>query len=189
MKVTITKVTNWTRVLNAARMTVHKKALESEPTDKFKEDILFAEHSPIRDLEFDVVLEGIPSFVSTHLVRHTQGLEKFVTTSREDRTGVKRSERKQTDLVDMMLSLNAQAFINISRKRLCSCADPETIKVWKAVIAELAKIEPMLAKRCVRECIYRGFCPERTEDCCGFVHSNLFATQLKEYRTRNEAGR
>ena len=34
----------------------------------------------------------------------------------------------------MEMDANIQALINISEKRLCTCADPTTIKYWEAVL-------------------------------------------------------
>jgi hypothetical protein len=54
------------------------------------------------------------------------------------------------------MTCNAQAFINISRKRLCKgCASPETRQAWEIVIKALSEIDPILAEKCVPECIYR----------------------------------
>jgi len=86
MKIEITPISNWQRVVDAARWTVNKGTLGHEPTDSFKHSILIAEHSPIRLLEYDIKLSGIPNKVANHLVRHHQGVEKFVGTHRADRT-------------------------------------------------------------------------------------------------------
>lgn len=49
MKVELTNIKGtWNEILNRARTTVHKEELSKEPSDKFKEGILMAEHSPIR---------------------------------------------------------------------------------------------------------------------------------------------
>lgn len=186
MKVEVKRVTDWQRVLNAARKTVHKDSLDKEPSDDFKRKILMSEHSPIRLLEFDVSLKDVPYFVVMHLVRHKHGFEPFVSTSREDRTGVKRADRRQTDLIDCQFSLNAQAFINISRKRLCSCADIETRKTWIAIIDALREVEPILASLCVPECEYRGFCPEINS--CGMDKLPSFNSILEVYRNRKLNG-
>lgn len=79
---------------------------------------------------------------------------------------------------------NAQALINISRKRLCSCASPETPETreaWQKVKDEVAKCEPELASCMVRECIYRGFCPEMFG--CGYDKTEVFKQELEEYRS------
>lgn len=38
------------------------------------------------------------------------------------------------DSVPMEVDANIQALINISMRRLCTCADPITIKYWQAVL-------------------------------------------------------
>lgn len=86
----------------------------------------------------------------------------------------------------MDMTCNAQAFINISRKRLCKCASKETREAWIQVIEYLKTIDPILAEKCVPECVYRGFCPE-TDRCCGYVNTGTYMLQRKEYlRTDNE---
>lgn len=178
-------VTSWKRVLNAARRTVGKKPLDKEPSDNFKAKILLAEHSPIRLLEFDWTWEDIKQWVSTHLVRHHEGCEKFVHTQRVDRNpllkGLNRDELPQGLLNEMDMTANAQALINISRKRLCNCASPETREAWKAVIEKVKQVDPIIAEKCVPECVYRGFCPE-FDRCCGYVNSKQYQEQLKIYR-------
>ena len=197
---------NWIRVVNAARRTWGKKPLDKEPSDKFKKKILLAEHSPIRLLEYDFTIENLRQWVTVHLVRHHEGCEKFVHTQRQDinsevevitkrlievlqEEGLLREGWKERDYMfqgegnDMDMTCNAQAFINISRKRLCmGCASPETRLAWKLVIDALREVDPVLAEKCVPECLYRGFCPE-TDRCCGYVNTDAYQEQLKEYRS------
>lgn len=160
MEVIVTQVTSWKRALNAARMTIGKKPLDREPSNEWKEKIIRAEHSPIRLVEYDIILKDIPSFVATHLVRHHEGCEKFVCTNREDRRDVKPEEVNRLTPVTMLMSCNAQALINISRKRLCTCASKETREAWQRVKDAVAKIDPVVAKHMLRECEYRNMCPE-----------------------------
>lgn len=108
-------ITPWSAVLDNARFTMNKPDINKEPTDSFKEQILISEHSPIRSLIVKWDFVDIPYFVMVHLVRHHIGVEKFVTTSRSDRTGISRDELKQTDLVSMRCEANVQALINISK--------------------------------------------------------------------------
>ena len=177
---------DWIRVVNAARRTWGKEPIDHEPSDKFKKEILLAEHSPIRLLEYDFTIADIRQWVTVHLVRHHEGCEKFVHTQRQDMNdqiekitkeivriceveGLTRDGWRERDYLfqgqenDMDMTCNAQAFINISRKRLCiGCASPETRKAWEIVIEKLEEIDPILASVCVPECIYRGgFCPEK----------------------------
>jgi hypothetical protein len=171
---------DWISVRNSARNTVNKGPIYSEVSTDFKRKILMAEHSPIRKLQFEAIFEEIESFVSTHLVRHKNGVEHFVTTRRSDRTGVNRCQLSQCELVDHEIDLNAQACIFISRKRKCLQADPATRGAWNAFIDALAEFEPELASRCVRECVYRnGLCPEMQS--CGFNQTKAFAKELRNY--------
>ena len=163
----LTQVTTWKRALNAARRTIGKNKLEKNPSKSWEAKILLAEHSPIRLVEYDWTWQDIMQWVTTHIVRHHEGCEKFVHSQRGDRRklSVPRNELPQGELNDMDMTANAQAIINISRKRLCSCASKETREAWKQVIDEIRKIDPVLADKCVPECIYRGFCPEWMSSC------------------------
>lgn len=181
MKIEITRVTDWKRVVDAARFTQGKKSLGREPSDEFKKQMILSEHSPLRELEFDIKMYGIPYWVSNHFVRHVHA-QPFVSTSRPDITGSKipRHEMRQDDLVNLQLSLNAQEIINISKLRLCNKASKETREVWYKVIDELVQIEPYLASACVPQCVYRGFCPEPKS--CGRTNTNFFTFARKHYK-------
>lgn len=195
---------NWLRVVNAARRTWGKTPINHEPSDKFKRKILLAEHSPIRLLEYDFTIENIRQWVTVHLVRHHEGCEKFVHTQRQDineeienivakvievlsDAGITNNGWRERDYLfqgqcnDMDMTCNAQSFINISRKRLCSCASKETREAWKQVIKYLREVDPVLADKCVPECLYRGFCPE-FDRCCGYVNTEAYRKRLEEYR-------
>lgn len=159
MEVKVKQVTSWERAYEAALFTVGKRPVKGV-TDEWKDKMLMAEHSPIRLVEYDIYLYGIQSFVATHLVRHHVGCEKFVVTNREDRRNINPEEVNRLTPVNMLMTCNAQALINISRKRLCTCASKETREVWKAVKEAIAEIDPIMAKHMVRECEYRNMCPE-----------------------------
>ena len=79
------QISGWKRALNAARFTAGKKPLDKEPSDEWKRKILLAEHSPIRLVEYDWIWDEIQQWITTHLVRHHEGCEKFVGTEREMR--------------------------------------------------------------------------------------------------------
>ena len=182
------QVSSWKRVLNAARRTIGKKPLDKEPSNSWKAKMLLAEHSPIILLEYDWTWSLIQQWVTTHLVRHHEGCEKFVHSQRVDRNptlaGLSRDDLPQGLLNDMDMTANAQALINISRKRLCSCASKETRDAWKQVIEEIRKIDPVLADKCVPECLYRGFCPEFMNP-CGYANTQKFQKDLERYRNTN----
>ena len=196
---------DWIRVVNAARRTWGKKPINHEPSDSFKKKILLAEHSPIRLLEYDFTIEDVRQWVTVHLVRHHEGCEKFVHSQRQDinadienitkkvievlaDAGMLKDGWRERDYMfqgehnDMDMTCNAQAFINISRKRLCACASPETREAWKLVIEMLKEVDPILASKCVPECVYRGFCPEGVR-CCGYCNTEAYKERLKDYRS------
>ena len=120
--------------------------------------------------------------VVVKLVRHWLGFIPFVHSQREDRRQLdcSRDELPQGSLNDMDFSANAQALINISRKRLCGQASKETRETWKKVKVGIAEKDPVMASKMVPECIYRGFCPELT--CCGYVNTQKYKERLEEYR-------
>lgn len=178
MKIEIRRVTDWQRVVDAARFTQGKAPLGHEPSDKFKWEMIRSEHSPLRLLEFDIRIYGIPYYSMGHLVRHVHA-QPFVSTSRPDIThsGISRHDMPQDAPVNLQLSLNAQEIINISKVRLCGRAEATTRKVWKRVVDSLAELEPTLAKACVPQCIYRGLCPEQHS--CGFYNSVYDGTHFR----------
>ena len=181
MKVKLTDIKgSWTEVVNRARTTVGKEELGKEPSDTFKRKILRAEHSPIRSLIYCFKITNLKSWVATHFVRHHVGVEKWVRTQRSDRTGVNRDELPQGAEVEMEIEANAQALINMSRKRLCSQASPETREVMQAMKEEVRKQDPIMADAMVKECIYRGFCPEMKS--CNYDKTDSFKQDVKNYR-------
>lgn len=181
--VRLDQVTSWKRALNAARRTIGKAPLAKEPSKSWEAKMLLAEHSPIRLVEFDWTWKDIMQWVTTHLVRHHEGCEKFVHSQRGDRRvlPVPRNELPQGTLNDMDMTANAQAIINISRKRLCSCASKETREAWKQVVDAIREVDPVLADKCVPECLYRGFCPEFMNS-CGYSKTKKFEEDLQKYR-------
>ena len=182
--VRLDQVTSWRRALNAARRTIGKAPLAKEPSKSWEAKMLLAEHSPIRLVEFDWTWKDIMQWVTTHLVRHHEGCEKFVHSQRGDRRAlsVPRNELPQGALNDMDMTANAQAIINISRKRLCSCASKETREAWKQVVEAIREVDPVLADKCVPECLYRGFCPEFMNP-CGYSKTKKFEEDLQKYRS------
>ena len=173
IKVVVRRITSWQEVLNAARFTQRKEPLDKEPSDRFKWNIIKAEHSPLRALMFTIDFYDIPYYASVHLCRHVHA-QPFVSTSRPDIDGTMkpRDEQKKSDPVNMRLLVNAQEIIHISRARLCMRAEATTRKLWGQAIHELHEIEPILTAACVPNCIYRGLCPEIKS--CGYVYGSNY---------------
>lgn len=170
---------NWQDVKNAT-MTTIGKSTGKYPDSDWKLKLIRSEHSPIRKLKFSWRWQELPYWVSVHIVRHKIGIEHFVKTQRSDRTGTNRDELPQGAFVTHECEADAQALITISRKRLCSCASPETQQAWQLVKESVRECEPELAHCMVRECVYRGFCPEMFG--CGFDKTEQFQKELEEYR-------
>ena len=172
----------WNDVKEAARKTIGKDGVGKEPTNAWKKQILLAEHSPIRLLHYTIKFKNIPYFQVMHLVRHRIGCEHFVKSQREDRseTHAKRSDLPQDAPVDYMMVANAQALINISRKRLCNQAAKETREAWEEAKDLIEKVDPVMASVMVKDCLYRGHCGEF--NCCGYVHTAAYRKELEEYR-------
>lgn len=169
---------NWLDVKDSALRTIDKST-SKEPNSNWKIKILISEHSPIRKLKINIVLE-IKSWISVHFVRHKIGIEHWVSTRRTDRTGVDRNNLRQDEIVVHEMEVDAQAVINISRRRLCYQASKETREVWENVIGELKNVELELASICVKECVYRnGLCSEFYS--CGYNKTKEFKAELETY--------
>ena len=129
-------------------------------------------------------ISNLKSWVATHFVRHHVGVEKWVRTQRTDRTGVNRDELPQGAEVEMEMEANAQALINMARKRLCSQASPETREVMEAMKEEVSKSDKFVAEVMVKECVYRGYCPEMWS--CGYDKTDKFKEEVEKYRNPNK---
>lgn len=169
----------WQEVKDAAMNTVGKDT-GKEPDSNWKRFMLRSEHSPIRVLEYKWKWIDIPYWVSVHFVRHWLGILHWVKSQRVDRTGEERNSKQQDAPVNHTAKANAQALINISRKRLCNQASPETRKAWLAVREAIALEDFEMAEAMVPECIYRGFCPEMHS--CGFHKTETYERWLRSYR-------
>ena len=176
----ISRKGTWREVADCANVTINRGEGTKVPSPQWKRKMLLCEHSPIREMVFDFKWTKLKYWISVHFVRHKIGIEHFVRTQRTDRTGVDRNALTQDSLVEHHISLNAQAMINISRKRLCNSAASETREAWKAVLKEIKEKEPELYAVCVPDCIYRGWCYEYKS--CGYYKTGEYRKRLEEYR-------
>ncbi|NLN46966.1 MAG: thymidylate synthase ThyX [Clostridiaceae bacterium] len=170
---------NWQDIKDATMNTIGKNT-GRYPDATWKLKLIRAEHSPIRKMRFSWRWKELPYWVSVHFVRHKIGIEHFVTTQRSDRTDIPRDDLPQGSCVSHECDADAQALISISRKRLCMSASPETRKAWMLVKEQVREVEPELAQCMVRECVYRGFCPEMNG--CGFDKADAYKVELAAYR-------
>lgn len=108
-----------------------------------------------------VRMTDVPYWVAMHLVRHKYGVEWYVQSQRNDRQNkYDRNAARQDEPVTLTMDANAQAIINISRKRLCIKAAVETREMWNAVCDALLTVSPELHGALVPDCVYRGRCCE-----------------------------
>lgn len=169
---------DWKKIKSACMTTISKEAGDKEPSHDWKRKLLLCEHSPIRRGTISWKYDEIPYCISTHFVRHHEGVEKWVGTERADRTEVKdRSERSQMDTVPMEMEANIQALINISKKRLCTSADPLTRAYWIATLEAIKEYDEDIYWACVPERVRDGGCPEYKP--CGYYES-LMKNESKE---------
>ena len=174
MKITVIDVRgNWRQVADAARTTVKKEAGVGDPSDSWKKSITRAGHSPIRLIEFHIKVEGVKSWITVHNVRHKHGIEHWISTQRDDRTGVNRDDAPQGTLVDYEFCVNLEELMYICNRRFCMQAHQETRDFWRSIIIALmcdekskdviGPVSTLFVPMCVR---CGGRCPEMK--CCGF---------------------
>lgn len=80
----------------------------------------------------------------------------------------------------MEMDANIQALINISWRRLCTCADPTTRKYWEAVLEAIREYDENIYWACVPQCIRCGGCVEFSN--CGFYDTLMKDSQLEEQK-------
>lgn len=177
---------NWKKIKSGCMTTISKEAGDKEPPKEWKRKLLICQHSPIRRGTISWKWEEIPYAISTHFARHHEGCEKFVATSREDRTNVDRQKRSQMQYVMMEMDANIQALISISEKRLCMCADPTTRKYWKAVVEAIKEYDETIAWAMVPQCIRTAGCCEPFGNCKYFENfaKNLTKEELTDIMVR-----
>ena len=170
----------WREVADSANTTIHRDAGTKEPSSRWKRKMLLCEHSPIRQYSIKCKWYDMKYWVSVHFVRHKFGIEHWVRTQRTDRTDVDRNTLPQDSPIEHEFEANTQAFINISRKRLCYSASKETREAWLMILEQIKEREPELYRTCVPECVYRGWCYEFKS--CGFHKTDEYQKRLADYR-------
>ena len=149
---------DWLEVKRRALVTVGKIPV-SEPTTKWKHDILRARHSPIRRLHFAFYIE-CSYCESVHLCRHIHA-QPYVSTQRNDRQSkYDRRKAPQDAMVSMIWDMNAEELMTIANKRLCNLATEETREIVQRmrnlVLTEYSEFKGLLEPYCV----YWGRCQE-----------------------------
>lgn len=180
---------DWQEVVDDCRTTVGKESLGKEPSKKFKQSILIAEHAPIRDIIIKWLWREMPHWVTVHWVRHKW--EKFVRSQRTDRTGIDRTKLPQDEPQNFVGEANTQHLIDTHRKRLCFTASPETREYAEDFKITLGDVQPEISNVLVPNCVYRCGCPEMSG--CGWYdamiekHPKMASTNIQErYDAYNE---
>ena len=179
MQILVEKLTSVELARLACQFTTHRH----ESSTISLHDLYACEHSPIRTQIFLVHMIEIPNFVSVHFVRHRIGVEHFVQTHREDR-GANFVADRNTPVNHLML-LNAQALIQLARKRLCFKASAKTHETMNLIHVEICSLDPDLASFMNPECVYRsGVCYERKT--CGFIPGTIHYKEHFNYERRRK---
>lgn len=152
VKVAVTMVNDLTVFAKAATFTSRKRFY---PNQNKVIKLLDAEHSLSETISFMVELYNIPTYVSTHLVRHRVGVTHFVSSNRNSKEDINRNTP-----VNHMMYINFQALRNMAKRRLCHKADNITRLVMERIKEEVIKINKGYGDLLIPYCIYRGKCVE-----------------------------
>lgn len=82
---------------------------------------------------------------------------------------------------DIMCLINAEAIINMSRKRLCAKASKETREIWQKVCELIEESDPDLYPHLVKPCVATGVCREHKP--CGYINTMAFSREREEYKS------
>lgn len=205
-RVSIEQMCGWEWAKKGMLKTVGLRPKTPLPTREQKLMWLISEHAPIKNVVWWVDIDNLRQWVGVHLLRHPFILPQ-ISSQRSDKARNREEEiesvlkfikddivndpdfnkeewrdyRLQGSTNDHSFVINAQSFINISRKRLCSKASKETREVWNMVRDCMKEIDPEMASVMVPNCVYRGWCTETP--CCGYVLGDKFSKALEEYRS------
>ena len=174
-KLKIEKYTDVTHLRKMCDMTHRGKSNKITLDNMYR-----CEHSPIRTQRFHIELFDFPTFVSVHMVRHHVGIDHYVLTNREDYGGPEDPTKiHRLSPVNHGMDVNAEALINIAKKRLCKKAHRVAQDFVQKIKKELAGgVDPDLDPYLVPMCVYRNWlCPEmKNGRGCGQL-----GQQMKEY--------
>lgn len=187
----IRKISGSHEMQDSALITVDRtdgRSLSKETLRKY----FISEHSPIRSVVLSVLMTDLSYYTSVHFARHVHTVH-YVSTSRPD---IVRHERSVDDRVNHKMVLNAQALIDMMRKRLCMRCAPDTRKIAENIkelmMGGADQDIQILGEVLVPNCVYRGGCPEFKS--CGRAQSQdvsilSLVERYSEYNDRfNEGG-
>jgi len=125
--------------------------------------MLKAEHSPIRAIMFRIEMD-VPSFVSVHFTRHKIGVEHYVMSLRDDGVNADKDQGRETIVRHVMIA-NAQALINMARKRLCKKSHKKTREAMHDIVGAMYDCDHVLWTHLDPDCKNGRWCRE-INGCC-----------------------
>lgn len=147
---------DWLLVKQCAFATIGRDT-NVPPSEEWKHKILRARHSPIRELRFVFRIEGIPSWVATHLARHHVGVQPYIQSQRNDRQSkYDRNAARQDAPVNMIISFNGESIQTFANKRLCGTTAEETRAVARQMCRLVLSYEPAYTGLLVPNCVRQG---------------------------------
>ena len=149
MDIKVTKITDESLMRKACSFTSGKESKAS------LKKMYASEHSPCRTQMFVVEMIGIPTYASVHYTRHHIGVEHFVKSNRDKDEVITRDTP-----VNHMMLINAQALMNMARKRLCHKADYTVQCIMTAICDEISEIDKALCSCLMPDCEYKKRCTE-----------------------------
>ena len=158
---------DWMRCKLAALITMGYRKVKTPPNDEWKHKMLKARHKPIHELRFFFVLDGIPSFVAGHLVRHVHS-DPYVQTKRDDRVLTKdefKGLRDRDVPLIMGWSMNAEELMTVANKRLCGKAHEKTREVVSDICNAVIEVNPEFEPFLVPQCVWHGGVCHEFERC------------------------
>lgn len=145
----------WLEVKRRALITIGKNPI-NHPTMEWKKKILSARHSPIRYLRFSFLIDGVPSWIATHISRHVHA-QPYIKSQRNDRQkDYDRRKAPQDTPVDMIFDCGGEEIQIIANKRLCKQASPETRELVQMMCWLVEEKCPEFKGLLVPMCEYHG---------------------------------
>lgn len=171
----IKAITPWSEVLDSARITIHKKPLNKEPSDKFKKRLIIAEESPIYTRWYRLDDQSCNRRVALHLIRHHIGTQPFLGTTREDIIDT------NGEVIPFRFYFNLQSLINMAEERLCFKAYSATRHYVVGIIQLVAELESFdFAPFLVPMCVKRGYCP-KSDRGCSFIDTSSYISERADF--------
>lgn len=81
---------------------------------------------------------------------------------------------------DLAMTINAEAIMNMSAKRLCQKASKETREIWQKTLELIEEVDPDLVKFCKKPCVSSAVCRESKP--CGYMDTDGYIFERKAFK-------